>query len=112
VCRELRDGRVLVETVLGALHGRAAGAVQPGQRCVIAVRPENVALGAGGENAFAGKVVLTSYLGNTLRYAVETEGGLLVKVDVRDPWHHEPLSAGTRVTGSFPASTALTLTDD
>jgi ABC-type Fe3+/spermidine/putrescine transport system ATPase subunit len=112
VCRELRDGRVLVDTALGALQGRAAGALQPGGRCVVAVRPENVALGAPGENTFAGRVVLTSYLGNTLRYDVEAEGGLTVKVDIRDPWHHERLAAGTRVTGSFPASTALTLADD
>ncbi|MGH7388375.1 MAG: ABC transporter ATP-binding protein [Candidatus Rokuibacteriota bacterium] len=112
VCREAADGAVVVETPLGAVRGRRAGTVRAGERCVVAVRPENVALGGGGDNAFPGRVVLASYLGSTLRYDVEASGGLVVKVDIRDPWHHEPLAAGARVTLSFPASTALTLAED
>jgi ABC-type Fe3+/spermidine/putrescine transport system ATPase subunit len=112
VCREVVDDRAVVETALGAVRGRPASGVRPGARCVVAVRPENVALGAPGENTFQGRVVLASYLGNTLRYDLEAPGGLLVKVDIRDPWHHEALSTSTMVTGSFPASAALTLADD
>ena len=40
----------------------------PGARCVVAVRPENIALGGDGENAVDGTVVLASYLGSVLRY--------------------------------------------
>ncbi|MBI4593916.1 MAG: ABC transporter ATP-binding protein, partial [Candidatus Rokubacteria bacterium] len=116
VCRELGAGRVLVETPLGPARGVAAAPVPPGARCVLAVRPENVALqtgaSAGGENGFGGRVVFTSYLGNTLRYDVETAGGLVLKVDIRDPWHHEVVAAGTGVVVSFPATAALMLADD
>ncbi|HSE92596.1 MAG TPA: ABC transporter ATP-binding protein [Methylomirabilota bacterium] len=112
VCREAADGVVVVETPLGAICGRRGGAVRAGDRCVVAVRPENVALGGGGDNVFPGRVVLASYLGSTLRYDVEANSNLLVKVDIRDPWHHEPLAAGAQVTLSFPASTALTLAED
>ncbi len=112
ICREAADGGVVVETALGRLYGRSGRAVGPGERCVLAVRPENIALAPGPENTCRGRVVLASYLGNTLRYDVETEAGPLLRVDVRDPWHHEVLAPGARVTLSFPSSTALTLADD
>ena len=112
VCTERGAERAAVETALGVLHGRAADAVGPGVRCVIAVRPENLALGGAGENGVDGRIAFASYLGNTLRYDVETAGGPVLKVDVRDPWHHELLPAGHAVRVSFPASVALTLPDE
>jgi ABC-type Fe3+/spermidine/putrescine transport system ATPase subunit len=112
VCGDVGDGRVVVTTALGPLQGLAGAAVKRGDRCVVAVRPENIALGPGGDNACRGRVVLAAYLGSTLRYDVETAGGPLLKVDVRDPWHHEVLAPGAGVTVSFPASAALTLSDE
>jgi ABC-type Fe3+/spermidine/putrescine transport system ATPase subunit len=109
VCTERGAERAAVETALGVLHGRAADTVGPGVRCVIAVRPENLALGGADENSVDGRIAFASYLGNTLRYDVETAGGPVLKVDVRDPWHHELLPAGHAVRVSFPASVALTL---
>jgi iron(III) transport system ATP-binding protein len=106
-------GDLLVRTALGPLRA-IAGATVSG-RCVLAVRPENVAVGAAGSgdgNRVVGKVSLVSYLGNTLRYDVETESGLVLKADIRDPWHHEPLPVGRPVTLSFPASVTLALSDD
>ena len=70
-------------------------AVGAGERCVLAVRPENVALGGGRrERRRADASRFASYLGNTLRYDVETAAGLVLKVDVRDAWHHELLPVG------------------
>ncbi|HXH83416.1 MAG TPA: ABC transporter ATP-binding protein [Candidatus Tectomicrobia bacterium] len=109
VCASVKDDRVVVETPLGALHGLGADGVAPGARCVLAVRPENVALGGEGENRVEGRVALAAYLGNTLRYDVETAAGVTLKVDVRDPWHHETLAPGQAVQLAFPASAALTL---
>jgi ABC-type Fe3+/spermidine/putrescine transport system ATPase subunit len=86
--------------------------VAPGDRCVVAVRPENIALGVGAENTFEGRVVLAAYLGSTLRYDVEVRDGVMLKVDVGDPWHHEVLPAGAAVRVTFPASAALTLPDE
>src|SRR4029453_5917108 len=106
-------GDLLVRTALGPLRAIAGAAVS--RRCVLAVRPENVAVGAAGSgdgNRVVGKVSLVSYLGNTLRYDVETESGLVLKADIRDPWHHEPLPVGRPVTLSFPASVTLALSDD
>src|SRR2546425_1055556 len=108
----LAGGHVVADTALGRIRARAAAMLKPGDRCVVVVRPENIALSSGSENTFEGRVVLASYLGNTLRYDVETNRGPLLKVDVRDPWHHEALAAGQRVTVSFPASAALMLVDD
>jgi ABC-type Fe3+/spermidine/putrescine transport system ATPase subunit len=90
-----------------------------GQTCVLAIRPENVAVsapGAGptasGGNRCAGRIALASYLGNTLRYDVETAKGLTLKADIRDPWHHDPLAPGESVTLDFPASVTLALPAD
>jgi ABC-type Fe3+/spermidine/putrescine transport system ATPase subunit len=112
VCQGGGPDRVTVQTPLGVVHGRPGDSVGAGSRCVLAVRPENVALGAGADNVFDGRVALASYLGTTLRYDVETPAGLLLKVDVRDAWHHEPLAPGQPVQVSFPASVALTLPDE
>jgi ABC-type Fe3+/spermidine/putrescine transport system ATPase subunit len=108
-----RGGDLVVRTALGSLRAIANGAVAG--RCVLAVRPENVALGgeAGGPgNRVAGRVSLVSYLGNTLRYDVQTEAGLVLKADIRDPWHHDPLPVGRAVTLHFPASVTLAVSDD
>ena len=112
VCRARENGRSVVDTALGPLHGRPGDGVAAGTRCVLAVRPENLTLGMVADNVFDGRVVLASYLGNTLRYDVETPAGLLLKVDVRDPWHHQPLAVGQPVRIGFPASVALTLPDE
>jgi ABC-type Fe3+/spermidine/putrescine transport system ATPase subunit len=79
---------------------------------VLAVRPENLTLGAAGDNVVDGRVAFASYLGSTLRYDVQTPPGLLLKVDVGDAWHHQPLAVGQPVRVSFPASVALTLPDE
>jgi ABC-type Fe3+/spermidine/putrescine transport system ATPase subunit len=112
VCREASDSRLAVETPLGLVHARPGAGVKTGDRCVLAIRPENLAFAqAPGENTFEGRVTLASYLGNTLRYDVEVVGARL-KVDIRDPWHHDPLPAGRAVRITFPASAALTLADE
>ncbi|MEK7385389.1 MAG: ABC transporter ATP-binding protein [candidate division NC10 bacterium] len=112
VCREVAAGLVVAETALGLLRCTPTVRVGPGDRCVLAVRPENVALGVGHENTLDGRVVLTSYLGNTLRYEVEVGDGVALKVDIGDPWHHEVLPTGSRVRVTFPASAALALPDE
>ena len=94
---ERRDQELVVRTAIGQLRAIPNGAVAG--RCVLAIRPENVALGpaAGGAtdgNVVRARVALVSYLGNTLRYDLETAGGLVLKADIRDPWHHDPLAIG------------------
>ncbi len=111
-CREITAGRVAAETAIGTVRGSPTSRVGPGDRCVLAVRPENIALGPGPENTFEGRVVLAAYLGSTLRYDVEMRAGVVLKVDVGDPWHHEVLPAGAAVRVTFPASAALTLPDE
>src|SRR6266852_77391 len=108
-----RGGDLVVSTALGPLRAVANGPVSG--RCVLAVRPENVTLGAastGEGNHVAGRVSLVSYLGNTLRYDVQTEPGLVLKADIRDPWHHDPLPVGRPVTLSFLPSVTLAVSDD
>ena len=112
-----RGDTVLVTTALGPMEAIPSEAL-PG-RCVLAIRPENVevradAAGApgGAGNRVPGRVSLVSYLGNTLRYDVEVVGGHVLKADIRDPWHHEPLPAGSDVLLRFPASVTLAVPDD
>ncbi|MBI2493009.1 MAG: ABC transporter ATP-binding protein [Candidatus Rokubacteria bacterium] len=112
VCRSVAGGSVEVDTAVGTVRGCPSPAATPGARCVLAVRPESIALGAGPENTLEGRVALAAYLGNTLRYDVEVRDGVVLKVDVGDPWHHEVLPPGAPVRVTFPASAALTLPDE
>jgi ABC-type Fe3+/spermidine/putrescine transport system ATPase subunit len=111
-----RGDTVLVTTALGPMEAIPSEALA--RRCVLAVRPENVEVGAdagapgGAGNRVPGRVSLVSYLGNTLRYDVEVVGGNVLKADIRDPWHHTPLPAGTDVLLRFPASVTLAVPDD
>ena len=57
-------------------------------------------------------MAFASYLGDTLRYDVETEAGLVLKVDMRDSWHHDCSPVGGPVQLGFPASVVLTLPDE
>ena len=112
---ERRGQELVVRTGVGALRAFPNGSVAA--RCVLAIRPENIAVapGVAGQtdgNAVRGRVALVSYLGNTLRYDLETASGLVLKVDVRDPWHHDPLPIGREVTATFPASVTLAVSDD
>jgi ABC-type Fe3+/spermidine/putrescine transport system ATPase subunit len=118
---EVAGATVTVDTVLGRLRARSPEGVESlpaGGRCVLAVRPENVALGTGpatapgNGNRCAGRIALAAYLGNTLRYDVEAAGGLTLKADIRDPWHHEALARGTPVVLDFPVSVTLALPEE
>ena len=112
VCKERDAERLVVETALGLVSGRPGADVVAGARCVLAVRPENVRLNAAADNVFEGRVALSSYLGTSLRYDVDTPAGLRLKVDVGDAWHHEVLPVGWPVRVGFAASVALTLPDE
>jgi len=112
VCRDVAADGATIDTALGIVRGVAADGVTPGGRCVLAVRPENLVVGNGGDNTVEARVILASYLGHALRYDVEAAAGVRLKVDVRDPLHHQPLAAGQRVRIGFGSSAALVLTDD
>ena len=112
VCKEYAGDDAVVETALGSLRARRAPDVPAGERCVLAIRPENVALDAAAADGIAGRVRVSAYLGSTLRYEVETVSGLVLKVDVRDPSRHEALPPGRAVRLGVPPAAALMLRDD
>src|SRR2546428_644390 len=86
-----------------------------GDRCVICMRPENIALDGlpGGErNRFEGRIAFSAYLGNTLRYDVDLGGGVTFKTDIGDPWHHEQIPMGTPVELSCAIGSTLAVPAD
>jgi len=104
-----------VQTALGELAAIPNDRLQPGDRCVICIRPENIALnsGSGGErNHFKGKIAFSAYLGNTLRYDVDLGGGVTFKADIGDPWHHEQIPLGTPVALSCAFGSTLAIPAD
>ncbi len=100
-----------VQTPLGLLVAAPDTRFQPGAPCILAIRPENIALDreAADNNRLSGQIVFAAYLGNTLRYDVDLGQSIIFKVDVRDPWRHEQLSMGTSVTVDFPASCTVAM---
>jgi ABC-type Fe3+/spermidine/putrescine transport system ATPase subunit len=105
-------GRVSVETAVGVVEGFAVVSLAEGARCTVSVRPENARLVAAGPvegNCLAGRIAFSAYLGSILRYDVEAEGGVVFKVDIADPWHHQALDLGKEVRVAFPASGTLVI---
>jgi iron(III) transport system ATP-binding protein len=108
------DGSVLVvDSPLGRLRAMPNGELHAGDRCVLCIRPENIALdsapAAAGRNVASGRIAFAAYLGNTLRYDVDLGQGIAFKTDMRDPWHHGELELGTPVSVSFLPATTLAI---
>jgi iron(III) transport system ATP-binding protein len=100
------NGALVVETALGQLRAMPDARFKAGDRCVLSVRPENASITEKNDNVVNGRVAFAAYLGNTLRYDVDVGQGMILKADVRDPWHHQSLALGSPAAVSFaPAST-------
>jgi iron(III) transport system ATP-binding protein len=107
-----RERRLRVETALGELSALFDERFDVGDRCVLCVRPENATVdgeAAPDRNLVKGEITFAAYLGNSLRYDVELAPGLIFKVDVRDPWHHELLPTGSTVAISFPVTSTIAI---
>jgi iron(III) transport system ATP-binding protein len=107
--------RLRAESAFGELAAIYDAPLKAGDRCVICVRPENIALEGqpgGGMNRMTGRISFAAYLGNTLRYDVDLGQGIVFKTDIRDPWHHESLAMGAEVTLSCPVSSTLAIPAD
>jgi hypothetical protein len=104
-------GRITATTAVGALAALGDHALREGDPCILCVRPENVAFDAtvAGDNQVRGRIAFAAYLGNALRYDVELAPGLVFKVDIRDPWHHEQRPLGESVSLSFPAASTVAI---
>ena len=111
---EAPERRLRVKTELGALSTLFSEKARVGDPCVLCIRPENSALGdnAGADrNRAEGRITFAAYLGNSVRYDVELAPNLIFKVDIRDPWHHEVIATGSKVTVTFPASSTVTIVE-
>ena len=104
-----------VETPLGDISAITEAPLGPGDRCVICIRPENIAfdgLPDNAKNRFQGRITFAAYLGNTLRYDVDLGGGVVFKADVGDPWHHEQFPMDAPVALSCPIGSTLAIPVD
>jgi iron(III) transport system ATP-binding protein len=106
------QGLLRVRTALGEMAAVLDERRRPGERCIVAVRPENADFDGApvpGRNYVQGQITFAAYLGNTLRYDVDVGQGMIFKVDVRDPWHHEQLAMGAPVTVTFAATSTVAM---
>ena len=104
--------RLRAKTAFGEFSALANAELKVGDKCVLCIRPENAAVGgdaAPDRNIVNGRISFAAYLGNSLRYDVELKPGVVFKVDVRDPWHHEVLPIGEAMTLSFPGSVTVAI---
>jgi ABC-type Fe3+/spermidine/putrescine transport system ATPase subunit len=84
------SGFFVVKTAVGRLHARLSAqdwAPGPGTRVMLSVRPEACGLDAapGPLNLFPGHVVDMTYLGATVQYELEMEGGQRLKICETNP---------------------------
>jgi iron(III) transport system ATP-binding protein len=103
------NGALVVETALGQLRALPDARFKPGDRCVLSVRPENASISEKNDNRVEGRIAFAAYLGNTLRYDVDLGQGTIFKTDVRDPWHHQQLAAGSSVAVGFAAASTVAI---
>ncbi len=106
------EKRMKAKTKVGTLFCAYRDRFKPGDRCMISVRPETASIGKSeegqkGYNRIAGNVSFAYYMGNTIRYDVEVNSDLLFKVDVENPWEHQPFSIGEKVYVRFPIEMTL-----
>lgn len=109
---DLPHGNLRVKTVLGEFSALMDERFQPGSRCVLSIRPENIQLNNQpdpGHNQVQGRIVFAAYLGHTLRYDVDLGQGIVFKVDIRDPRHHEQRPVETPVWVSFEAASTVAI---
>jgi iron(III) transport system ATP-binding protein len=106
------ERRIKVQTKAGALFCGNRSKLNVGDRCMVNVRPETAEISKSekvenGFNLLAGDVNFAYYIGNTIRYDVEMKDNLIFKVDVQNPWGHQPFSMGEKVFVRFPVETTF-----
>ncbi|MDQ7840628.1 MAG: ABC transporter ATP-binding protein [bacterium] len=107
---EVSGEMVALKTTAGILRGRAVGTVKPGSAAVVAIRPENLTLAEGRGDlgvVVRGRVAVSQYMGNVVRYEVDAGDGVVLLVDVHDPRRHQLLGPGREITVGFTAASAL-----
>jgi ABC-type Fe3+/spermidine/putrescine transport system ATPase subunit len=108
------SGWVRVKTEVGLFLSECDPRLNPGEHCVICVRPETASIAVKkpdeeGVNTMPGVVSFASFIGNTIRYDIEVRSGLIFRVDVQNPRDHTPYAMGENVHVTFSAKTALAI---
>jgi iron(III) transport system ATP-binding protein len=106
------EKQMKVLTKVGSLNCSSDEPFKAGDRCMITVRPETASISQSddtpeGFNGMGGTVSFAYYSGNTIRYDVEVGSDAVFKVDVQNPWHHQPFAIGEKVYVRFPIKTTL-----
>ncbi len=107
---EVCGGMVALKTPAGVLRGRGVGTLSVGSAAVVAIRPENLTLvgdAGSADVAVRGRVAVSQYMGNVIRYEVDAGDGVVLLVDVHDPRRHTLLGAGREIVVGFTAASAL-----
>jgi putative spermidine/putrescine transport system ATP-binding protein len=98
-------GQIDVSAKGGSFRSRAADGLTTGQDAVLAIRPDDIVVGAGdGKNKLRGKVELVEYLGREIEAAVMTEGQ--GRVWLRTP---EKIALGDTIDLTLPADKLVLL---
>jgi len=103
---------IKAHTKVGPLRCTFGDRLKPKDRCIISVRPETASIGKSevaetGYNQISGEVSFAYYIGNAIRYDVETKSDVLFRVDMQNPWEHQPFAIGEKVYIRFPIKTTL-----
>jgi len=107
-----RERTMKVQTDVGPLICTLEWPFKLGDCCMVSIRPETATIGEiqsgqGEVNVLPGIVSFASYIGNTIRYDVEIQNGKIFKVDIQNPWYHQVLPLGEKVSVTFPQKITL-----
>ncbi|MGD9511927.1 MAG: ABC transporter ATP-binding protein, partial [Geminicoccaceae bacterium] len=109
------DGMARLDTPAGPLRGRIAtaarGRLRPGDRAMLFVRPEALAVGGtnGGEDSITGRVTAEEFEGASCHLFLEGPGGVPVKVSLVNQGAEGAIGVGATVTLRFDPGKAVVL---
>jgi iron(III) transport system ATP-binding protein len=108
VMEEAADGRGVLRTPLGRLRATLSDAApEPGERAICMVRPECLAIGGDGANAFPSRVVDSVYLGEVEQFILRA-GELELRAVEANPGEAPP-RPGQEVQAHFQPEDAVIL---
>jgi len=110
---EVAEGTALIETADGRFrHALGGRDLDPGAEVLLALRPQALRLGPGGDNALAARVETAIFLGTHAELTLRSASGLMLSVNIAIDRADALPAEGAAVTLSWDAAATVSVLED